>query len=94
VCAIESVFFISIVKHLQVHDILNLVDLKPFDFWRLLNSFLKFDPQMPRALNNHFREIEIRIVSEAAWQQGSPVVDIIKEICKSPDTADNETRQE
>jgi retinoblastoma-associated protein len=94
VCAIESVFFISIVKHLQVHDILNYVDLKPFDFWRLLNSFLKFDPQMPRALNNHFREIEIRIVSEAAWQQGSPVVEIIKEICKSPETADNETKQE
>jgi hypothetical protein len=44
VCAIETVFFISIVKHLQVHDILALVNLKAFDFWRLLNSFLKFDP--------------------------------------------------
>lgn len=88
VCAIESVFFISIVKHMQVHDILSLVGLKAFDFWRLLNSFLKFDPQMPRALNTHFREIEIKIVSEAAWQLGSPVVDIIKEICKTQELGD------
>jgi hypothetical protein len=37
---------------------------------------------MPRALNTHFREIEIKIVSEAAWAPGSPVVEIIREICK------------
>lgn len=34
---------------------------------------------MPRILNNHFREIEIKIVSEMAWQTGSPVVEIIKD---------------
>ena len=43
------------------------VNIKPFDFWRLMNSFLKFDAQMPRNLMNHFREIEIKIVSEIAW---------------------------
>ena len=45
---------------------------------------------MPRGLNTHFREIEIKIVSEAAWQQGSPVVEIIKEICKSQDLGESE----
>ncbi len=74
---------------MQVYDILNLVNLKAFDYWRLLNSFLKFDPQMPRALNTHFREIEIKIVSEAAWQSGSPVVEIIKEICKSQELGES-----
>ena len=33
---------------------------------------------MPRVLNNHFREIEVKIVSETAWHKGSPVVDIIR----------------
>jgi hypothetical protein len=47
---------------------------------------------MPRGLNTHFREIEIRIVSEAAWQPGSPVVEIIKEICK--DMGESDSRQE
>jgi hypothetical protein len=37
---------------------------------------------MPRVLNNHFREIEVRIASETAWQTGSPVVEIIKELSR------------
>lgn len=35
---------------------------------------------MPKSLNDHFRDIEIRIVSEAAWSNGSPVVEIIKQV--------------
>lgn len=59
------------------------VKILPFDFWRLLNSFMKFDPQMPRILLNYFRELEIKIVSDIAWQNGSPVVDSIKILAKS-----------
>ena len=33
---------------------------------------------MPSMLKNHFREIEIRVVSEIAWASGSPVVNLIK----------------
>lgn len=33
---------------------------------------------MPSMLKNHFREIEIRVVSEIAWGSGSPVVNLIK----------------
>lgn len=54
--------------------------MKAFDFWRLLNSFLKFDPQMPRALNMHFRDTEMKIVNEAAWTPDSPVVDVIQQV--------------
>ena len=90
VCATETVFFISLVKHLQVHDVLQVIDLKAFDFWRLLNSFLKFDPQMPKTLNDHFRQTEIKIVSEEAWRYGSPVVQFIKEVMT---TAQDETKQ-
>lgn len=38
---------------------------------------------MPKGLNSHFRETEIRIVSEAAWTNGSPVVEIIKDIFRA-----------
>lgn len=79
VCSIETIFFIGNVKMMQVEDILNVINLKAFDYWRILNSFLKFDPFMPRVLGNHFREIEVKIVSELAWQNGSPVLDIIKD---------------
>ena len=85
VCAIECIFFINIVKSLTIYDTLSLINLTPFDYWRLLNGFLKFDPQMPRALSAHFRSIEMKIVTESAWQNGSPIVEIIKELCRSPE---------
>ena len=44
VCAVETIFFIGNVKQMQVEDILKDIELKAFDYWRILNSFLKFDP--------------------------------------------------
>lgn len=52
---------------MHIEEVMDAIQLKAFDYWRILNSFLKFDPTMPRALMNHFREIEIKIVSESAW---------------------------
>ncbi len=51
---------------------------------------------MPRILNNHFREIEIKIVSEIAWQTGSPVVEIIKQqiVQVHPDSIVEEQKSE
>ena len=73
-CAIECIFFINIVKSITIHDILIIINLKPFDFWRLLNSFIRFDPHMPLSLVSHFREIEIKVVNETAWTPDSPIV--------------------
>ncbi len=44
VCAIESVLVVNMVRNITSQDILGLVQLKSFDYWRLMNSFLKFDP--------------------------------------------------
>jgi retinoblastoma-associated protein len=67
VCAIETIFYIGNVRMMHIEDILLDLSLNAFDFWRILNSFLKFDPLMPRVLTTHFREIEIKIASETAW---------------------------
>lgn len=67
VCAMESVLFVNVVKSTYSYDLMKQVQIKPFDFWRLMNSFMKFDPQMPKQLLIHFREIEVKIVSEVAW---------------------------
>jgi len=37
---------------------------------------------MPKKLVNHFREVEIRIVSHLSWKHGSPVVNIIKDLSR------------
>ncbi len=67
VCALEVIFFINIIKTMPITDTLKLLQLKPFDYWRLLESFMKFDAQIPKNLLNHFKEIELKIVTESAW---------------------------
>jgi len=65
------------VKELQIYNLIELIDQPPFDLWRILNIFLKLYPDIPSKLNNQFREIEIRIISELAWKKGSSVIKMI-----------------
>jgi len=79
-CALETILFICNNKELQFTQILDAIELTAFDYWRVINSYLKFDPLMPCMLKNHFREIEAKIVSEIAWQKGSPIVDVVQQM--------------
>jgi len=45
-----------------------LLDQPPFDFWRILNIFIKMYSDMPEKIISHFRDIEVRIVSELVWK--------------------------
>ena len=83
VCAMECVFFVNVVKNIMPTDLMKVVNIKPFDIWRLMSNFLKFDNHMPRLLMNYFKDLESKIVSEIAWQNGSPVVEVIKTLIKN-----------
>lgn len=78
ICACEVQFFIQNVKEMQIYNLIKLIDQPPFDLWRILNIFLKIYPDLPSNLNQQFREIEIRIISELAWEKGSSVIKIIE----------------
>lgn len=56
------------------------MSLSVFDFWKLVNSYIVVDPQMPMPLKRHFRDIEIKIVTELGWKFGSPILQIIENI--------------
>ena len=51
-CACEIQFYIYNVKDMQVYTLIELVDQPPFDFWRILNIFLKLYRDIPSKLNN------------------------------------------
>lgn len=59
---------------------IKLIDQPPFDLWRILNIFLKIYPDLPSNLNQQFREIEIRIISELAWEKDSSVIKMIESL--------------
>jgi len=84
VCAQETTLYICNDKALTLQQMLKEVGLKAFDYWRILNSFIKYDPHMPKLLKLHFREIEINVVSEFAWEPESPVVKVMRKLCSDP----------
>lgn len=57
-----------------------------FDFWKLVNSFIVVDPKMPTPLKRHFRDIEIKIVTDLGWKSDSSVVEFIKKTYNSPNS--------
>jgi hypothetical protein len=86
IIALEVIFFINIVKNMQIQDILKINHLEPFDFWRAIDRFIGTNiHDMPKSLCKHFRDIEIKIVMELAWNSTSPLVEVVKKLCQSED---------
>lgn len=81
-CAVESILFVENEQCLFFARILELLDISSFDFWKLVNSFIVFDPHMPSVLKRHFRDIELKIVSQLGWKKGSPLINIISDLEK------------
>jgi hypothetical protein len=68
------------------------MNLSVFDFWKLVNSFIVVDAQMPTPLKRHFRDIEIKIVTDLGWKSGSPILQIIEKILEKA-MVDHENNQ-
>ncbi|XP_053926508.1 retinoblastoma-associated protein isoform X3 [Cuculus canorus] len=59
--------------------ILNVFDLKAFDFYKVIESFIKAEPSLTREMIKHLERCEHRIMECLAWQSGSPLFDLIKQ---------------
>ncbi|KFV17715.1 Retinoblastoma-associated protein, partial [Tauraco erythrolophus] len=59
--------------------ILNVFDLKAFDFYKVIESFIKAEPNLTREMIKHLERCEHRIMESLAWQSGSPLFDLIQQ---------------
>ncbi|XP_042661821.1 retinoblastoma-associated protein isoform X3 [Tyto alba] len=59
--------------------ILNVFDLKSFDFYKVIESFIKAEPSLTREMIKHLERCEHRIMESLAWQSGSPLFDLIRQ---------------
>ncbi|XP_010123988.1 PREDICTED: retinoblastoma-associated protein-like, partial [Chlamydotis macqueenii] len=48
--------------------ILNVFDLKAFDFYKVIESFIKAEPSLTREMIKHLERCEHRIMESLAWQ--------------------------
>ncbi len=93
VAATETTLFVHNSVSLMFEEILDLVQLSAFDFWKLLPSFLRFDTAMPAPLVHHFSEIECKILELLAWEKRSPIYDLISQITARKDQPREENKE-
>eukprot|EP01017_Pseudomicrothorax_dubius_P029162 TRINITY_DN3515_c0_g1_i2.p1 TRINITY_DN3515_c0_g1~~TRINITY_DN3515_c0_g1_i2.p1 ORF type:complete len:524 (+),score=97.74 TRINITY_DN3515_c0_g1_i2:81-1652(+) len=74
-CCAETICVIRTIKgRHNFQELLKALSLDPFDFWRIISNFVKFDPTMSQALTQHFRTVENTILGKLAWQESSQLL--------------------
>ncbi|XP_077987637.1 retinoblastoma-associated protein-like [Glandiceps talaboti] len=64
---------LSIDSEITFPGILNVFCLKGFDFYKVLESFVKAEPKLTRDVIKHLQTIESHILECIAWQSDSPL---------------------
>ncbi|XP_069859297.1 retinoblastoma-associated protein isoform X2 [Dipodomys merriami] len=59
--------------------ILNVLELKAFDFYKVIESFIKAEANLTREMIKHLERCEHRIMESLAWLSDSPLFDLIKQ---------------
>ncbi|XP_044287727.1 retinoblastoma-associated protein isoform X3 [Varanus komodoensis] len=59
--------------------IINILDLKAFDLYKVIESFIKVEPSLTREMIKHLECCEHQIMESLAWRSDSPLFDLIKQ---------------
>jgi len=72
-CCLESVFASYSTPGMLFPAILNYLELQPFDFGKVIESFVRHEPNLPTHLKVHFADVESKIIETLAWRDDSPL---------------------
>ncbi|XP_015251259.1 PREDICTED: retinoblastoma-associated protein isoform X2 [Cyprinodon variegatus] len=59
--------------------ILNVLNLFAFDFYKVIESFIKAEPTLSKGIIKHLETCENLIMERIAWQTGSPLYELLKQ---------------
>uniref|UniRef100_UPI00398F67C5 retinoblastoma-associated protein isoform X2 n=1 Tax=Pristiophorus japonicus TaxID=55135 RepID=UPI00398F67C5 len=68
--------------------ILRVFDIKAYDFYKVIESFIKAEPNLTREMIKHVERCEHRIMECIAWQTDSPLFDILRQQKEQEDQPD------
>jgi len=91
-CSIETVFFVNNFTDITFTELLELCGVQAFEFWKIIASFVKFDAKLPQPLIRHFYSLEVKIIMNLAWKQGSVVQQIITQSYKQQNKVPNQSK--
>ena len=72
-CCLEAVFASYSTAGMAFPAILTNLNLQPFDFGKVIESFIKHEPRLPAHLKMHFADVESKIIETLAWMDDSPL---------------------
>lgn len=82
-CSIEVVMatYGSITREtdLSFPWILEVFKIEPYDFYKVIESFIKDEPSLTREMIKHLESCEHRIMESLAWRSESPIFELIKQ---------------
>jgi len=78
-CCMEIVLFSYKMTHMAFPFVLQKFHIKPFDFCKIIESVVRYDPELPRAVVKHISGIEEKILESMAWEEGSPLLELAQD---------------
>ncbi|XP_064638736.1 retinoblastoma-associated protein-like [Lineus longissimus] len=61
--------------------VLEAFKLRAYSFYKVLDSFIKAEPQLPSDIIDHLHGIENQILESLAWKEDSPLFDVMRASC-------------
>ncbi|XP_067848675.1 retinoblastoma-associated protein isoform X2 [Heptranchias perlo] len=68
--------------------ILRVFDIKAYEFYKVIESFIKAEPNLTREMIKHVERCEHRIMESIAWQTDSPLFEILRQQKEQEDQPD------
>jgi hypothetical protein len=72
-CSVETICFIFHSSTACFEELVKVMDISAFDFWKNIKSFTQFNIRMPGQVKKHFADLEDKILAKEGWNEGSPV---------------------
>ena len=64
----------------QTHPaVLTATNLHAFDFFKVIEPFVRHEPTLPPPLKSHFKDVEDKILESLAWADDSPLHELMEE---------------
>uniref|UniRef100_A0A668AC09 Retinoblastoma-associated protein n=1 Tax=Myripristis murdjan TaxID=586833 RepID=A0A668AC09_9TELE len=64
--------------------ILDVFNLAAFDFYKVIESFIKAEPTLSKEIVKHLESCEHLIMENIAWRMGSPLFELLKQTQEAP----------
>lgn len=78
-CCIEAVFASYSTNTFAFPCVLRALGLLPFDFAKVIDSFVQYESALPSHLKAHFHDIDSKILESLAWEDESPLHGLMQE---------------